>query len=111
MQAIRMQAVHGIGTVMQHSALVDRTFVGDLTFVDGGWLRQQAQTGNAAGAARTASSQGIDEGLSPHTNSLVLKSSKHFLQVDSSLVIIFSSFSFVHHLLHPIGKSANWYTV
>ena len=51
MQTFFVQRRHGVGTVRQHGALVDRAFVGDLAAVDGGSLGQQAHPRNAVGAA------------------------------------------------------------
>ena len=58
-----MQRCHSVGAVRQHRALVDGTFVGDLAFVDGGRFAQQAQAGNAVGAAGATLGQIIDNVL------------------------------------------------
>ena len=62
-QATRVQSSHHVGPVGEHRALVDRAFVGDLTFVDGGRLTEQAQPGNAVGAACGGFGQLIHNGL------------------------------------------------
>ncbi len=58
-----VQGLHQRVAVFQHSALVDRAFVGHLAFVDGGWLSEQQHARDAVGAAGGVGRELVQHGL------------------------------------------------